>query len=302
MSGNPSNSGQSDAPSGPAGVQRTQLSGSGENASENGVEISAENLHKSFGEQVVLDGVSLEIERGAIVAIVGGSGSGKTVLLKHLVGAFRPDDGRVRVANHEVEGSPLVDINTMSDFEMDSVRIHWAIVFQRNALLSGTVYYNLSLWPSQIKSMTDAQIKPLAEKALQAVGLDPAEIMEKARDELSGGMAKRLAIARALVMDPVLLFYDEPTAGLDPEMCNTIAELIGTTHRTMPGLGIARTSIVVTHDMHLLQKLSPRVMMLADGKWMFDGTFAEFIESKNPHIRPYIEQMGMLQSRPETAG
>lgn len=266
-------------------------------AASNSVEISIEKVSKAFGSQVVLADLSLQIERGTVVAIVGGSGCGKTVLLKHMIGYLRPDSGRVQIANHEVTGSPLVDIAAMSDLDMDDLRHHWAVVFQRNALLSGTVYYNLALWPTEIKGMKDAQIMPLARKALEAVGLDADEILQKSRDELSGGMAKRLAIARALVMDPVLIFYDEPTAGLDPEMCITIHELIAATQRAMPAVGIARTSVVVTHDMHLLQRLSPRVVMLKDGGTLFDGKFEEFIQQDNPHIRPYVEQMGALQQR-----
>ena len=266
-------------------------------AASNTVEISIEGVSKSFGSQMVLSDLSLRIERGTVVAIVGGSGCGKTVLLKHMIGYLKPDSGCVRIANHEMAGSPLIDLASMSDMEMDDLRHHWAVVFQRNALLSGTVYYNLALWPMEIKMMKDAQIMPLARKALEAVGLDADEILQKRRDELSGGMAKRLAIARALVMDPVLIFYDEPTAGLDPEMCITIHELIAATQRSMPAVGIARTSVVVTHDMHLLQRLSPRVVMLKDGGILFDGEFEEFIKQDSPHILPYVEQMGALQKR-----
>jgi len=280
-----------------AGAEAGGGARSGPAAVSNSVEISVEGVSKSFGSQVVLANLSVSIERGSVVAIVGGSGCGKTVLLKHMIGYLKPDSGRVRIANHEVAGSPLVDVAGMSDIDMDELRRHWAVVFQRNALLSGTVYYNLALWPMEIKGMTEAQIMPLARKALEMVGLDADEILQKRRDELSGGMAKRLAIARALVMDPVLVFYDEPTAGLDPEMCVTIHELIAATQLVMPGAGIARTSVVVTHDMHLLQRLSPRVVMLKDGGILFDGAFEEFVKQDNPHIQPYVEQMGVLQER-----
>ena len=225
-------------------------------------EIVVEDLHKSFGTHPVLSGVNLKIRRGELVAIVGGSGCGKTVLLKTITGHFGADSGRVLIADHEAANSPLCDVAKLTDDQLDQLRVHWAVVFQRNALLSGTVYFNLAFWPKEIKNMTDAQIMPLARKALLDVGLNPDQIMNSDRESLSGGMAKRLAIARALVMDPVLVFYDEPTSGLDPEMCGTIHSLIDSTHRAMPSLGVARTSVVVTHDTELLRRLAPRIVML----------------------------------------
>jgi phospholipid/cholesterol/gamma-HCH transport system ATP-binding protein len=181
-------------------------------------EIVIEGLHKAFDGRSVLKGVDLTVCRGEIVAIVGGSGCGKTVLLQHIFGHHQPDSGRVLVADHESPGSPLRDLATLDEDAMDRIRVHWAIVFQRNALLSGTVFHNLALWPREIHEWDDARIMPLARKALEAVGLDPDAVMQRDREELSGGMAKRVAIARAIVMDPVLVLYDEPTAGLDPEM------------------------------------------------------------------------------------
>lgn len=261
------------------------------------LEVQAQDLHKAFDGRPVLTGVNLSITRGELVALVGGSGCGKTVLLKHLTGHFQPDRGRVLVADHESPGSPLRDLSTLSEETMDRIRVHWAVVFQRNALLTGTVLHNLSLWPREIKSLPDETILPMARRALEAVGLDPDENLGRQREALSGGMAKRVAIARALVMDPVLIFYDEPTAGLDPESAEQIHELIAATHRAMPGLGIPRTSLVVTHDTELLRRLRPRIVMLHDGKVFFDGTFEEFVASGDPHIRPYVLQMPHLHQR-----
>lgn len=262
------------------------------------MEVATEDLVKSFGTQAVLRGVTLKIRRGELVAIVGGSGCGKTVLLKHMIGYLRPDSGRVFVADHGHPGSPLTDLATLSDRQMDGLRVHWGVVFQRNALLTGDVFYNLALWPREIRDMTDEQIMPVARQALTDVGLDPDQVLRRSRDALSGGMAKRLAIARVLVMDPALLFYDEPTAGLDPEMCNTIHDLIDATHTRTPASGIARTSIVVTHDMQMLRRLAPRVVMLAEGSVYFDGTFEQFVARDDPHIRPYVQQMEALHARP----
>jgi len=259
-------------------------------------EVVVTDLYKSFGDHHVLQGINLCIRRGELVAIVGASGSGKTVLLKHLTGHFQPDSGTVMLADHESPGSPLRNLAEMTEEELDHVRVHWAVVFQRNALLSGTVYENLALWSREIKRMSESQILPLATQALHDVGLDPERVMSSVREALSGGMAKRLAIARAIVMDPVLIFYDEPTSGLDPEMCATIHELIGRTHRALPALGLPRTSVIVTHDTELLRRLRPRVVMLYQGQVFFDGTFDAFVASTDPHIRPYVEQMPILQA------
>lgn len=274
-------------------------------------EVLVEDLHKAFDAKPVLTGVNLRIGRGEMVAIVGGSGCGKTVLLKHITGHLHPDKGRVLVADHDVDPgmdgvAPLLDITTASERRMDELRNHWAVVFQRNALLTGTVFDNLSMLPRENRGLTDEQIRPLAIRALRDVGLDPDLVMDRDRDMLSGGMAKRVAIARALVMDPVLVLYDEPTAGLDPEMCVQIHDLIQATHRTQPALafrraGVVRTSVVVTHDTELLRRLQPRVIMLHAGGVLFDGSFEAFTRSQDPHIAPYLAQMHALHLRSPSA-
>jgi phospholipid/cholesterol/gamma-HCH transport system ATP-binding protein len=271
------------------------------------VEVRIEDLHKSFDRKPVLTGVNLVIRRGEMVAIVGGSGCGKTVLLKHITGHLHGDRGQVRVANHSVEpgpdgNAPLLDVAHATEDELDQVREHWAVVFQRNALLTGDVFDNLAMLPREQKSMTDSQILPLARRALQDVGLDPDAVLHRDRDMLSGGMAKRVAVARALVMDPVLVLYDEPTSGLDPEMCVQIHDLIAATHRAQPALarhrqGVVRTSIVVTHDTELLRRLQPRVVMLHAGRVLFDGSFEAFTASDNEHVAPYLAQMHVLNTR-----
>jgi len=260
-------------------------------------EIVVEGVVKKFGDKLVLDGVGFTVERGEMVAIIGGSGCGKTVLIRVITGHFAPDAGRVEVANHEIPGSPLRDLSTVSEAELDELRRHWAVVFQRNALFSGSVYENLALWPKEVKCLTDDEVTPLAVKALRDVALDPEELMYADRDSLSGGMAKRLAIARALVLDPVLIFYDEPTAGLDPETGGQIHDLIESTHRATPALGVERTSIIVTHDSELISKLSPRIIMLHSGRVIFDGAFEEFVRTDHPRIRPYVLQMPSLHAR-----
>lgn len=270
-------------------------------------EIVVDDLHKAFGAHPVLAGVDLTIHRGELVAIVGGSGCGKTVLLKHMTAHFTPDRGRVLVADHESAGSPLRDLSGLSEEELDRIRVHWAVVYQRNALLTGSVYYNLAIWPREVLNLVDAAIRPRAERALRDVGLEPSEVMGSDRDSLSGGMAKRVAIARALVMDPVLVFYDEPTAGLDPEMCVQVHDLIAATHAARPGslrhagvdADVPRTSVVVTHDTELLRRLRPRIVMIHAGRVRFDGSFDAFVESGDEHIRPYLAQMAFLHARSE---
>ena len=275
------------------------------NSSANEVMVS--DLHKAFDGKPVLTGVDLSVRRGEMVAIVGGSGCGKTVLLKHITGHLHADRGRVMVANHSVEpdaqgDAPLLDVGKADQDTLDQVREHWAVVFQRNALLTGDVFDNLAMLPREIRRMRDDQIEPLARRALQDVGLDPELVLHRDRDMLSGGMAKRVAVARALVMDPVLVIYDEPTSGLDPEMCVQIHDLIRTTHAAQPALaatrrGVQRTSIVVTHDTELLRRLRPRVIMLHAGRVLFDGEFEAFLHSADPHITPYLAQMHALNAR-----
>jgi phospholipid/cholesterol/gamma-HCH transport system ATP-binding protein len=266
-------------------------------------EILVDSLHKDFGDTMVLRGIDLRIARGELVAIVGSSGGGKTVLLKHLTGHLRPDSGRVLLAEHGSAGAPLRDLATLDADGMDRLRVHWAVVFQRNALLTGTVYENLALWLREIGQKGDEEIRPRAHKALRDVGLNPDEVMDRSRDDLSGGMAKRVAIARALVMDPRVVFYDEPTAGLDPEHSAKIHNLIAQTHETgqiSAGAAAARTSVVVTHDTELLRRLRPRIVMLDRGKVFFDGSYSAFREDNSAPVRPYFEQMPVLHRRTAT--
>ncbi len=259
--------------------------------------MRVEGLHKSFGNNHVLRGVDLTLNRGEIIAVVGGSGCGKTVLLDLIIGHLRPDRGRVLVADHETPGAPLTDLSTLDDEGLDRIRLHWAVVFQRNALFSGTVYENVALWLREVRGLDEAAIEPQVRAAIEAVGLEAETVLHKDREELSGGMAKRVAVARALAMEPYLMFFDEPTTGLDPEHAALIQNLICATHQQGRRGEVPRTTLIITHDKDLLRRLRPRIAMLHEGRVFFDGPYGEFERSDSPVIRPYFDFMPVLQRR-----
>jgi phospholipid/cholesterol/gamma-HCH transport system ATP-binding protein len=262
------------------------------------LEINIENLHKAYFGHTVLEGISIDIRRGDVVALVGGSGCGKTVLLNHILGLINPDRGRVRVADHDLADMPLRDIHTLSQEERDRVHAHWGVVFQRNALFTGTVYDNIALWLRENRHLHDSEIRPIARAALKAVGLPHEdEFLVRNHETLSGGMAKRLAVARAVAIDPAVVFYDEPTTGLDPMSSAQIHDLIASTHAKSDYRGVARTTVIITHDKDLLIRLRPRIIMLHDGHVHFDGSFEDFEGSDSAVIRPYFELMPELQQR-----
>jgi phospholipid/cholesterol/gamma-HCH transport system ATP-binding protein len=289
-------------------------------AGQTPVEIAAEGLSKSFGEREVLHGISLSVCAGDIACVVGASGSGKTVLLDHLIGLMQPDAGRVLAADHNAppEGggggqSPLRDLNTLSTDDIDLIRLHWAVVFQRNALFSGSVRENIAFWLREHTTLAEPEIQERILQALTSVALDVNDVVDKDRDALSGGMAKRVAIARAVACDPIVMFYDEPTTGLDPMIAATIHDLIFKTHNSPVGegfhfrdlegelpvsrAGAKRTTIIVTHDRDLLRRIRPRVIMIHEGTICFDGTYGEFETSDLPAAQVYLRDMPVLHSR-----
>lgn len=261
-------------------------------------EIEIEDLYCAFGDHQVLRGVDLRIMRGEVVAIVGGSGSGKTVLLNHILGQLTPDAGRIRVADHGRPGAPLVELATLHFKDIDAIHMHWGVVFQGNALFSGSVYDNIALWLREVRHLEDVDIRPIAQSVLRSVGLGvDDEFLAHDVNQLSGGMAKRLAVARALSMDPMVVFYDEPTTGLDPSSAATIHDLIQATHDEHRPNRTARTTVIITHDKDILRRLRPRILMLHDGRVFFDGPLDQFEESRSEIVRPYFDQMPILHLR-----
>jgi phospholipid/cholesterol/gamma-HCH transport system ATP-binding protein len=268
------------------------------------IEVRTENACKSFDEQIVLAEISLEILSGEIVAIVGGSGSGKSVLMHLLIGLMKSDSGRVFVADHSRPKAPLVQLSKLGSDQTEDVRLHWAVIFQRNALFSGTVRENIALLLrehaiSNGREISEEEINKQVQLSLTAVALDPEETKDKDCDTLSGGMGKRVAIARSLAIDPTVIFYDEPTTGLDPVVGAQMHDLIFETHHRKTASGQVRTSILVTHDKDLLRRVRPRIIMLHGTKVVFSGTYEQFeAETTGPPFE-YLRTMPVLNANPE---
>jgi phospholipid/cholesterol/gamma-HCH transport system ATP-binding protein len=261
-------------------------------------EIRIEHLSKSFGSHRVLDDINLVVHSAEMIAFLGGSGTGKTTLLRHIMGLEHPDQGRVLLANHECVGSPLVDLAALNSESMERIERHWAVVFQGNALLAGrSVEANISLPLREVQHLDESTIRSKVREAVREVALDPEKVLDLSVDQLSGGMAKRVAVARALAMDPILLLYDEPTTGLDPQVAEQIQFLIESMHNKKTAAGFARTSVFITHDKELLYRLQPRIIMLDSAHIVFDGTYEEFQNSDSPIIRPYFDLMPQLHNR-----
>ena len=236
--------------------------------------IRVENLRKSFGGQPVLKGVNLEVNRGEIMIVIGQSGGGKTVLLKHLLGLLRADAGRIVVAG--------VDITELRGEALDAVRRRYGVVFQGGALFdSMSVFDNVAFPLRERTALGRAEIAQRANAKLEQVGL--AGMGEKNPAEISGGMRKRVAIARALVTEPEIVFFDEPTTGLDPVLVNTIHGLIVDLHAKF-----AFTAVMVSHEIPEIFKIAQKVAMLYDGRIVEAGPAEAIQNSPNPVIQQFI--------------
>jgi phospholipid/cholesterol/gamma-HCH transport system ATP-binding protein len=236
--------------------------------------IEARDLRKSFGAQHVLEGVNLRIDEGESVVIIGRSGGGKSVLLKHLVGLLRPDAGEVIIDGENIVG--------MNERRLLSVRHKFGMLFQGAALFdSMTVADNVGFALRREKKLTSAELACRVSEALEMVDLPGTE--EKKPSELSGGMRKRVGLARAIVYRPEIVLYDEPTTGLDPIVADSIDQLIV---RVRDRLNV--TSVVVTHDMRSARRVGQRIMMLHQGKIYVEGTPDQIFSSTDPIVYRFV--------------
>jgi phospholipid/cholesterol/gamma-HCH transport system ATP-binding protein len=236
--------------------------------------IRIQGLRKSFGPQPVLQGVDLDVATGEIMIIIGRSGGGKSVLLKHLLGLLRPDAGAVLVDG--------VDITKLRGAALEAVRRRYGVVFQGGALFdSMSVFDNVAFPLREKTALKPAEITQRVVQKLEQVGLE--DMGAKNPAEISGGMRKRVAIARALVTEPEIVFFDEPTTGLDPILVNTIHHLIRDLHRKF-----RFTAVMVSHEIPEIFEIADRVAMLHDGIIVEAGDAASLQASPNPIVQQFI--------------
>lgn len=237
--------------------------------------IRLEGVVKRLGERNVLDGLDLAVPRGETFVIIGRSGTGKSVTLKHMIGLMAPDAGTVTVDGKSVAGAPPE--------AWDALRTKFGVLFQNGALLNSlTVGENVALPLREHTPLPDAEIRRIVREKLALVDLAGAE--DVMPDALSGGMRKRVGLARAIVREPRIILYDEPTSGLDPVMSNIINQLI---------IGMKRqlkvTSVVVTHDMGSAYLIADRIAMIEGGRIVQEGTPKDVLQTKNPVVRQFID-------------
>jgi len=236
--------------------------------------IQVRGVVNRFGRQVVHDGLDLDIEAGEVFGIVGGSGSGKSVLLRTMLGLQKPVSGTVRIED--------VEITRQSDRELLAVKRRYGVMFQRGALFSSlSVAQNVELPIREHFPMPEAVLQELALLRIRMVGLGE-DAAAKYPAQLSGGMTKRAALARALVLDPAILFLDEPTSGLDPISAAAFDRLVMELQR-----GLSLTVVMITHDLDTIVRVCNRVGVIVDGR-MIVGTLEEIMQNEHPWIRDYF--------------
>ena len=236
--------------------------------------LRIENLHKSFGNNSVLRGVNLSVEPGEIYCILGKSGTGKSVVMKHLIGLIEPDEGKIYVDDVEFTGSgPEV---------RDSIIRKYGILFQGAALFDSMNIYDNIAFGLRRRKMDEEKIAGIVAEMLDQVGLPG--MGNKWPSELSGGMQKRAGLARAIALKPEIMLYDEPTTGVDPITGGSVERLIVKMNRDF---GI--TSIVITHDINSAFRIAHRISMLFDGRVIFTGTPDDFKNSPDPYVRQFAE-------------
>lgn len=241
--------------------------------------IKVENIYKSFGPKQVLSGVNFEVKDGETLVIIGGSGTGKSILLKNIVGLIKPDKGAIFIDG--------VDITKADKFALYDIQKKMGYLFQESALFDSlTIEENVAFGLRNLTKLTEAEIKERVKLCLAMVGLNDIEHLKPSA--ISGGMKKRVGLARAIAYQPKYIFYDEPTTGLDPIMSDVIGSLIMHLKKELK-----ITSIVVTHDMQSAYKIADRILMLYQGKIIFNGTVEEVKNTRNEYVKQFVE--GLMQ-------
>lgn len=237
--------------------------------------IQVKNLHKAFGKKVVLDGVDIEIKKGESLVVIGGSGTGKSVLIKCIQGLLRPDSGSILIDEEEVVG--------IDEEQKEALHSKMGMLFQGGALFDSlSVWENVAFDMLENKKMDKRLAKNEAIRVLRSVGLAP-DVADLSPSELSGGMQKRVGLARAIASRPEIIFFDEPTTGLDPIMADVINDLI---IESVKGLGA--TALTITHDMASARKIADKIAMLYKGKIIWQGTVKDMDKTDNPYVQQFI--------------
>jgi phospholipid/cholesterol/gamma-HCH transport system ATP-binding protein len=246
-------------------------------------QILVRGLHKSFGAQQVLRGIDLDVERGKINIVIGGSGQGKSVLMKHLMGLMQPDSGRILVDGEDIVGK--------NEVELGKLRRKFGMVFQYAALFdSMTVVENIAFPLLERYKLPQEEVMDRVRDLLRRLDLaHVTDIEEKFPPQLSGGMRKRVGLARALIDRPQILLYDEPTTGLDPIATKNVDDMI---RRTADDFGV--TSVVISHDMASTFRIADRVSMLLDGRIVASGTPRQLLAAPHPALREFVETAGLV--------
>lgn len=250
--------------------------------------ISLQDVQKSFdGKDFVLKGMSLEIPKGSLTCIIGFSGTGKSVVIKHILGIHQPTSGKV-----EVLGKDLAE---MSNDELTKFRCRFGVLFQGAALFDDMTVLENVCFPlyEHRRDLSGSQVKEIAFERLKQVGLDPKHF-GKLPNQISGGMQKRTGLARALALDPDIIFYDEPTTGLDPILTEMVDDLILDTHRHRKGI----TSVVVSHDLDAAFRIADYIAMLDSGRVLLFGTQEDFFNTDIELVKRFLSK-GMKKTKIE---
>lgn len=248
------------------------------NPAKNQYAIELENVKKTFdGKEFVLKGLNLKIPKGSLTAIIGFSGTGKSVMLKHILGLFRPTEGLIRVLG--------TDLSTLDQDTLTKFRCNYGVLFQSAALFDDMTVLENVCFPLEEhrRNLKKDQIKQIAQARLNMVGLDPKHF-NKLPSEISGGMQKRTGLARALALDPEIIIYDEPTTGLDPILTEMVDNLILETHKN----NLGTTSVMVSHDLSAAFRIADFIVMLDAGKVLLAGTAQNFFDSEIELVKRFV--------------